>query len=205
MSSEVEIPKELTVTVIAPRLEAVDLAKLAMEITLGFQPLPEILAHFGLTNEQYTQYIALNSYFKQALEAAAKEWNNIPSTKARVAIRAAYLAELHLQTLHDRMGDDKNSLTSVVEAFRTLMKAAGIGEENERGVSGEKITINIDLGDRRTPDGKKNLVIESGASPIQYEPERESAQSAIPPLLEGPPTDTTLQPQSAPSGDRETI
>lgn len=137
------------------------LAKLAREVAMDIKERSAILQEYKLTQTQYEFLEGNNEFFKSALAAACREWHAPMSTPERIKIEAAAILEDSLPGLGSRMQNRSEGLPGVVEAAKLFAKVAGVGErEAGAGNSGERFTINIDLG------GDQKLVVATGPAPL---------------------------------------
>lgn len=146
-----ELPKDF---------DRVTMAKLAREIAMDIKERHAILKEHGLTQVQYEYLSEHNPYFKNALEAAIREWQSPLSTPERVSIAAAAILEDSLPGLGARMQNRGEGLPGVIEAAKFFGKLAGIGERASGGApTGERFVINIDLG------GGQTVAVAAGEAP----------------------------------------
>lgn len=130
-----------------PPLDPPTLAKLARTVAMDIQERHTILAEFKLTQVQYDFLEAHNEFYKAALQAACIEWHAPLSTAERIKVEAAAILEESLPGLGARMQNKGEGLPGVIEAAKLFAKVAGVGERETSGAaSGERFSINIDLG-----------------------------------------------------------
>ncbi len=123
------------------------LAKLAREIAMDIKERHVVLKEFNLTQVQYDFLEQNNVFFREALSAACIEWHAPMSTAERIKVEAGAILEDSLPGLGARMQSKGEGLPGVIEAAKLFAKVAGVGErETSAGASGERFTINIDLG-----------------------------------------------------------
>lgn len=144
-----------------PPLTPVDLAKLARDIAMDLKEHGVTLKAYGLNEPQYDFLEANNEFYKSALHAACIEWQGPLSTQERIKVESAAILEDSLPGLGARMQNKAEGLPGVIEAAKLFAKIAGVGErEAGAGNSGERFTINIDLG------GDQKLVVATGPAPL---------------------------------------
>jgi hypothetical protein len=68
--------------------------------------------------------------------------------------------EQGMPVLGARMLNEREELKDAVETAKMFAKVAGIGEVGDKSSSGEKFTINIDLGGDKTLRLEKTITIE---------------------------------------------
>lgn len=175
-----------------PHITAVEMAKLAREIAMDIKETHVILREFNLTQTQYDYLSEHNSFFRNALEAAAVEWHSPLSTKERVAVAAAAILEDSLPTLGARMQNRGEGLPGVTEAAKLFAKLAGIGEREHGGPPvGERFVINIDLG------GSQKVTLEAGDAPQAHREPTVSSQITHAAFPEGERISLRSQPEGA--------
>lgn len=127
-------------------LTAVQLAQLAREIAQDLVDLPTILGKHNITQDQYDFLQEHNAYFKSILASEVQAWQSIKSTEARIRLQAQAVVEEQMPALAARIGG-KEKLSESVEAFKAISRIAGVDTPASGPVaSGERYTINIDLG-----------------------------------------------------------
>lgn len=130
-----------------PKLDVVELTKLAREIAMDIKERHVIIKEYGLTQTQYDYLDTYNEFFKASLAAACAEWHAPLSTPERLRVEAAAILEDSLPGLGARMQTKAEGLPGVIEAAKLFAKIAGVGERVVSDqIAGERFTINIDLG-----------------------------------------------------------
>lgn len=162
-----------------PHLTPVELAKLAREIAMDVKEHHVVLKDFNLTETQYEYLSANNEFYVAALRAACIEWHAPLSTQERIRVEAAAILEDTLPGLGARMQNKSEGLPGVIEAAKLFAKMASVGErEASSANSGERFTINIDLG-----GGQK---ITASAEPHPQIDDQANKPSALPTGLKLP-------------------
>lgn len=182
-----------TVTPPDPKLEENRLAELAREMAWNIQPVPDTLATFGISQEQFDHWVLPNAFYKRVFEIYVIEWQSANSTNKRLAIKSAYALESKLPDITARMGDKRENLTGVIEAAKLCAKIAGAGEQKPEAALGEKFTINISLGAQQlryeeTIGGPQTI-----PGQVQEIREAKISGSPIQHVIEGPRVPTTVQ------------
>jgi hypothetical protein len=154
----VPIDTGIIAPVALPNMDPALLAKLAAEVAREQRDLVEILTDYNLTLEQFN-YLKTNTFFMRVLETATIEWNSDLSVHERLRVEAAMYLEQGMPVLGARMLNEREELKDAVETAKMFAKVAGLGEVGDKGSSGEKFTINIDLG------GDKTLKITKDVTP----------------------------------------
>ena len=130
-----------------PKLDWPTLSHLARDMAMNLKPRQDVIADFKLTQVQYDFLEANNEFYREALRAACSEWHAPMSTQERLKVEAAAILEDSLLGLGARMQNKGEGLPGVIEAAKFFAKVAEVGERNSGGSSsGERVTINIDLG-----------------------------------------------------------
>lgn len=144
------------------------LVALAREIATDMRELPEVLADFKLSEEQYRKLLE-NPFFNNTLEACILEWKSAHSVEQRIRYKAAAALEDGLPNLAARMGQQSEPLTAAVETGKLLAKLAQLTEDQRGSNPGEKFTITINLGEDHKLTFEKDVtptkpLIESAAN-----------------------------------------
>lgn len=148
--------------IVLPALSFTDLAKLARDVAMDIKDRHVVLKDFNLTHAQYDFLEAHNEFYKNALQAACIEWHAPLSTQKRIAIEAAAILEDSLLGLGTRMQSKHEGLPGVIEAAKFFGKLSGVGERDAGSSgSGERFTINIDLG------GDQKITLSTQAPPTE--------------------------------------
>jgi hypothetical protein len=163
------LPANIPVVIEGKSFTPVRLAMLAGEVAMDMKELPDILKAYNLTAEVYEKVCEI-PFYANALETARLEWNSPLGTHARIRIESAAILEEALPGLSARMKSRDEAFPAAIEAGKLFAKIAGLGEPEKAGASsGEKFTINIDLGQ------DKKLTYEKDVTPIvpviEQEPE----------------------------------
>ena len=189
-----ETPSNVTAAV---TLDATRLAKLAHELVWNIAERPVIFARFGLTEAQFAEHVENKPFFKQAYESAVIEWESAKSTSQRIQLKSAIQLEESLPVLHQRMNDDKEALSGVVETAKLLAKISGVdGTSKTQTGTGEKFVININLGAAGGPVISHEKTLERFE--VRGIEEGAEARPALLPVPEGPAVHLPVQPRSTP-------
>ena len=159
------VPVTAAVTVVPALTITPDmLVKIAREVAMDIQEMPQILAQFSLTPEQYRTHVEPNAFFQRALEAYRIEWNSALSTKDRIRVQAATALEHSLPHFATRLTKNDESLDAQVKAAALFAKLADIGESKGEEGSSEKFSIVINLGADTKLKYEKNITPRKEAS-----------------------------------------
>jgi hypothetical protein len=138
------------------------MAALAREMAMNIRPYHEIFKLFDLTEESFYE-VAKHPFYVRASEQFLLEWNSSLSANERVKLISAAYAEQGLPVVGRRMLDPKESFVGVLDAFKSLCRNAGIGNDKSDGKpASERFLIQINLG----ADVNGNPVIEKYDKPL---------------------------------------
>lgn len=124
------------------------MVKLAREIASDIRSLDAILKSFMLSRSEWDS-ISQHAGFQKLLASAVEEWNSAANTPDRVRVKSMAFVEEALPELYARMHDAKEPLSAKVQLLQTVSKMAGVGGNADAGQQGEKLVVNISLGDDR--------------------------------------------------------
>jgi hypothetical protein len=137
------------------------LMRVSADFAMDIHTTDAILAKHGLSHAQYEFLSQHNEFFKQALLQQAREWGRLTSTQDRLKAEAAAALEEQLPVIAMRMGQRGEKLGDAVEAAKLFAKIAGVDTSpSGPGTSGERFTINIDLG------ADERITARSGPPPV---------------------------------------
>lgn len=123
----------------------VTMLKLAREIAMDIQPVEDILKRLDVSDDQWEE-IQQNPRFKSYLRGAVEEWQSATNTAERVKLKSMSFVEEALPEFYARAHDPKEPLSAKIEVLKTVAKFAGVGGQVDGAVSGEKLTVTINLG-----------------------------------------------------------
>jgi hypothetical protein len=149
------------------------LSRLAREITMEIRSKTEIIAGFGLTDEQYAEIEKL-PYYVQRLKDISIEWNSTLSTNERNRLISASFVEHGLPMLGARMTDPNTPPRDAVEFLKAFGKIAGLGEPKTNMDTGGKFVININLGE------DKKLTFEKDITPLAITSDNQKEVPVLP-------------------------
>lgn len=136
------------------------LMAVARDLAMDVHTADAVIAKHGLSHAQYDFLSKHNAFFKQALLQQVSEWQRLDSTQARLKAESAAALEEQLPVIASRMGSRAEKLSDVVEAAKLFAKIAGVDSTpTGAGSTGERFTINIDLG------ADERLTVRSGVDP----------------------------------------
>lgn len=132
---------------------------LAREIAMNIHPVEDIIERHGIKKEEF-ETILQNHRFTKLLEDAATSWEGALNTGERIKVKSLSMLEDWLSSAYQMLHEPKHTLRDKVELAKLVGRFAGMGEKGPMEVgSGERISININLGDT-TKEISQNLVIE---------------------------------------------
>lgn len=134
-------------TVVSPFADDVILLKLAREIAIDHETLPEILKRHGITSDRW-ESLQKSPVFLKILEAEVIAWHGAGNTHERTKLKAAALVEEWLPEANARIHDKDENLPAKVELGKLLARIAGMGlnDATIAGGGGEKFSVTINLG-----------------------------------------------------------
>lgn len=119
--------------------------KIAREIAMDIQSVEDILKNHEINEDQWEE-IQQNPRFKGYLRGAVEEWQSATNTAERVKLKSMAFVEEALPEFFARAHDPKEPLAAKTEVLKTIAKFAGVGGNVDGAVSGEKLTVTINLG-----------------------------------------------------------
>src|SRR5271165_422701 len=183
----------------APELTINQLAAIAREIAINVREIPDILAKYDITAGQFSTHVYPNGYFQQLLKSYAAEWESITSTNKRLAFQAGAALEETLPAIALRMGSTREDLADVIGAakFFTQLAGAGAGPGGTPAESGQRFSIQINIGDR---------TVSLEASPnAPGQLEEHPVETELRALPEGPRAALPAQSTADPEGARTSV
>lgn len=141
-----------------PSFDDVTMLKLVREIAMDFRSIDEILEAHRIPREDF-ELLRENEVFLSRLRSAIEEWNSATNTPERVRLKSLFFVEEALPEFYARAHDPKEGLAAKVEILKTIAKFGGVGGTVEGAVTGERMTVTINLG------ADHNLRIEKDITP----------------------------------------
>ena len=129
-------------------LQDIIFLKLAREIAMDIRPLEDILASHDLSSEDWTG-VEQNPTFRTYLRSAIEEWAAATNTSERVRLKSMAFIEESLPEFFTRAHDPKEALPAKIEVLKTIAKFAGIGNQVDGAIQGERLSVTINLGSDR--------------------------------------------------------
>ena len=112
---------------------------------MDIRPLPDILASHGVEQSNWDS-IRETPSFQSLLRSEVEAWQSATNTAERVKIKSLAFVEEALPEFYARAHDPKEPLNSKVEVLKTISKFAGVGGSADGAITGEKLTVTINLG-----------------------------------------------------------
>ena len=141
------------------------LRRLAREIAMDIKTPEEVVSALGLSKEW--EAIQQNDVFQAYLRKSIEEWEAAGNTAERVRLKSLAFVEEALSEFYARAHDPKENLAYKTEVLKLVARLAGLGGTQVDGnVSGERLTVNINLGTDH------NLRIERDVTPKVIEGDR---------------------------------
>ena len=133
------------VTAKEPSFNDVALLKLAREIAMDLRPIEDVLETHGISSEKWAE-IAVLPGFQTYLRQSVEEWQSAVNTAERVRLKSMAFVEEALPEFFARAHDPNENLNAKVEVLKTVARFAGVGGSVDGAVSGERLSVTINLG-----------------------------------------------------------
>jgi hypothetical protein len=141
-------------------------SQLAVELASEISELKDILTRHGITRAQLRTKLQ-DPRFQHMFHEARRVWNSDLSVRDRIKIKSAVLVEDSLINLYKIFNDADAAIPARLDAFKSMAKVADVFETTKNNVPvGDRVSININLGDGRKPvviEGTAERVIEESA------------------------------------------
>jgi hypothetical protein len=144
------------VTKQTPSFNDVTLLKLAREIAMDMRTLDDILELHNVKREEWDVISAL-PLFQQYLRQCIEEWHSAANTQDRVRLKSLAFVEEALPEFYARAHDPNENLNAKVEVLKTVARFAGVGGSVDGSVTGERLTVTINLGADQQLKIEKNI------------------------------------------------
>ena len=119
--------------------------KLAREISMDIRSLGDILISHEISSEQWED-ISTHPSFVRYLRSCIEEWGSAVNTSERVRLKSLAFVEESLPEFYARAHDPKEGLAAKTEVLKAVARFAGVGIAAVSGVSGERMSVVINLG-----------------------------------------------------------
>jgi hypothetical protein len=124
--------------------------RLAWEIAANIAPLPDILRRWTLTYDDLKKKLR-DPLFRSLVKETKAIWKSELNTKERIRVKAQLLVEDSLLDVYSIVGDKAMHANARIDAFEKLAKIGDLTAPDKAQTSGERVTININLGDSTQP------------------------------------------------------
>jgi hypothetical protein len=130
--------------------------KLARELAIDMRALEEIQRALQIPDDKLADFRE-HPTFLRYLRDAMSEWNSAASTPDRVKLKSLHFIEEALPELFARAHDPREPLSAKVELIKTVARFGGVGGGADGVVSGEKLSVIINLGGDQSLRVEKNI------------------------------------------------
>lgn len=142
------------------------LSRLAYELARDLYPVPQILACYNVTEEQFNDQIRDNQSFMTFFAEARSVWNSSANQQQRIAAKAGILTEQWLDEADTLFHDPNNPMASKVELFKWMSRVAGVEAvfaDRRAEVQGDTRTVvTINLGHAHKVIEKERVPVVEG-------------------------------------------
>jgi len=135
-------------------------SRLAVELAVQISPLPEVLKRHGLTKADLRTKLRDPS-FRHMVKEAKRVWQSDLSVKERIRLKTQVLVEDSLLGVYDMFHDKSLAAPARLDAFKQMARVATVDMPDKESASvGERISININLGDSQSISMDADVVAE---------------------------------------------
>lgn len=136
-------------------------SRLAVELAVQISPLPEVLKRHGLTTADLRTKLR-DPAFRHMVKEAKRTWQSDLSVKERIRLKSQVLVEDSLLGLYNIFHDGGMAAPARLDAFKQMARVATVdAPDKEQGTMGERISININLGDDKNLTMDTSVVAEA--------------------------------------------
>lgn len=142
------LPKPPLVPLLPSQMSGSDdsqMLKLAREISMDIRSVEDILISHEISSAQW-DIIATHPSFVRYLRSCIEEWGSAVNTSERVRLKSLAFVEESLPEFYARAHDPKEGLAAKTEVLKAVARFAGVGIAAVSGVSGERMSVVINLG-----------------------------------------------------------
>jgi hypothetical protein len=132
------------------------LLKLAREVAMDMRDIPQILELHGVTQGEW-EVISTLPRFQDYLRSSLEEWNSAANTADRVKLKSLAFVEEALPEFFARAHDPREALPAKVEVLKAVARFAGVGGSVDAGITGERLSVTINLGADQQLKIEKNI------------------------------------------------
>lgn len=144
--SDLALPPDYP-TVPSAMYEDRQMLRLAREIAMGINDLPDILHSFNLTHGQF-ETIQKDPAFSRMLASELADWEAASNAEERVKVKSAAMIEDFLPELYARLNDHTEPLLGKAKLLEFIAKLAKMGQAGDPKAlaPGDRVVVNINLG-----------------------------------------------------------
>lgn len=128
-----------------PAFALQDAIAVARDLATNMSSLDTVLKRHNLTEEQF-KTLQNNAWFNKVYTKLAEEWGKIEKTQDRIKFQSLIGVEITLPSLIAGIANEKEALTSRVEAAKFAAKLGGVDAVDRNTPQSEKFVININVG-----------------------------------------------------------
>jgi len=137
--------------------------KLARELAMDIKDPAQIQQAHAISPLEWEQ-ITATPLFLDYYRQAVGEWQSAKNTPERVRLKSLMIVEEALPEFYARMHDPKEPLSAKTEVLKTVSRLGGVGGNVDGTISGEKLSVTINLG------ADQQVRIEKDITPALFEP-----------------------------------
>lgn len=135
-------------------------SRLAVELAVQISPMADILRRHDLTKEALRVKLR-DPAFRHMVKEAKRVWQSDLSVKERIRLKSQVLVEDSLLGIYEMFNDQTLAAPARLDAFKQMARVATVdAPDKEQGNIGERISININLGEDRKVTLDSNVVDE---------------------------------------------
>ena len=135
------------------------MAAFVVELASDLYEVRDVLEKYDIATDQFVE-LSKNKTFLRMLQEARTRFQSIGNTADRIKIKASLIAEIHLETMSDLIGDDSILPAARVSAYRAVTALTGL-EKPEAAPPGTRFELKIIL-----PGQEPLQVIEGDLQPV---------------------------------------
>lgn len=142
------LPKPPLIPLLPSQISGSDdsqMLKLAREISMDIRTVEDILISHEISGDQWGS-ISTHPSFVRYLRSCIEEWGSAVNTSERVRLKSLAFVEESLPEFYARAHDPKEGLAAKTEVLKAVARFAGVGIAAVSGVSGERMSVVINLG-----------------------------------------------------------
>lgn len=119
---------------------------IAREIAMDLRHPAKIMEDHNISADEWGT-LTQHPQFARYVQRFKDEWESAANTRERVELKSLAIVEQSLQEFYERAIDPQEALPAKTEVLKTLARFANLGNGRlDGGVSGERLTVTINLG-----------------------------------------------------------